>query len=209
MKKIWELIELKLKEIAPDILNDLNSGVSDEEIADLEKTINVKLPDDVIAFYKVHNGQKGDSGGFFRCEEWLSFERIKGEWGIWKGLLDSGTFQEEDEAFYSDPDYGIKEDWWNASWIPITYDGAGNHYCIDLDPAEGGISGQIIRMWHDSDERTLEANSFTEWVTKYKDDLINGKLIYSEEFYGITYNDDDSYDYDDEDSDEDANDDDR
>ena len=83
------------------------------------------------------------------------------------------------------PDKGIKNDWWNDSWIPITYDGSGNHYCLDLDPTEEGIYGQIIRMWHDDAERTLVANSFKEWIVDYKDKLVSGQMVYSEDYFGI------------------------
>ena len=57
MKEIWTSIESKLKEIAPDILDNLNPGVTDGEVADLEKMVNAKLPSDFVAFFKIHNGQ--------------------------------------------------------------------------------------------------------------------------------------------------------
>ena len=105
------------------------------------------------------------------------------EWEIWKGVM-------EDEEGALDNQYssvGVKNNWWNPLWIPITYDGAGNHYCLDLDPAPEGNYGQIIRMWHDNPERTIEANSFKDWVANYATQLKNGQLIYSIEYGGIIY----------------------
>ena len=42
----------------------------------------------------------------------------------------------------------------------MTYDGAGNHHCVDLDPEKSGVPGQVITMWHDDDERAVVAGSF-------------------------------------------------
>ena len=72
MTETWKLIESKLQEIAPDILDNLNDGVTDNEVDVLEKQINSKLPTDFIEFYKVHNGQKYGSAGLIECEELLS-----------------------------------------------------------------------------------------------------------------------------------------
>ncbi len=185
MTEIWKSIELKLTEIAPDILDNLNDGVTDGEVENLEKIINAKLPTDFTAFYKIHNGQTTGSAGLIECEELLSFERILDEWQIWKDLLDSKNFEDNNGAFTSTPDTGIKNNWWNALWIPITYDGSGNHYCLDLDPTNQGNYGQIIRMWHDNAQRSWVANSFNEWITVYNDKLVGGQLVYSEDYFGI------------------------
>lgn len=191
MVDIWNSIEQKLKEIAPDILNSLKIGVADEQITKLENIIKAKLPDDFVEFYKVHDGQDLGNGGLIECEELLSFERIEDEWKVWKDLLDSQTFQgNDDEPYTSTPDKGVKNNWWNALWIPITNDGCGNHYCLDLDPTAEGKYGQIIRMWHDDDERKLVANSFKEWITNYKEKLVSGQMVYSEDYFGIIDKDD-------------------
>ena len=120
-----------------------------------------------------------------KCEELLSFERIADEWKVWKDLLDSKDFEDKNGPFSSTPDSGIKKDWWNALWIPFTYDGSGNHYCLDLDPSNEGTYGQIIRMWHDDPQRNLVANSFSVWMTDYKNKLVSGQLVYSEDYFGI------------------------
>jgi len=189
MKKIWDKIEKKLAEIAPEILKDLNNGVTESDIEKLEKTIGTKLPNDFKDFYKLHNGQN-NSAGLIESEELLSFDRIIDEWSVWKGLLDKKSFEKSGVPFESDADEGIKNIWWNKFWIPFTYDGSGNHYCIDLDPDKGGKVGQVIRMWHDDSERTLIADSFKEFISGYADDLSNGLMVYSEEYNGIVYDED-------------------
>ncbi|WP_369123625.1 SMI1/KNR4 family protein [Clostridioides difficile] len=41
--------------------------------------------------------------------------------------------------------------------------------CIDLDPAEDGSSGQVIRVWHDDARRERIAGSFSEWLARVAD----------------------------------------
>jgi cell wall assembly regulator SMI1 len=185
MTEIWKIIELKLTEIAPEILKNLNDGVTNEEVENLENIINAKLPIDFISFYKIHNGQETESAGLIECEELLSFDRIIDEWKVWKDLLDSKDFEDNNGPYTSTPENGIKNNWWNPLWIPITYDGSGNHFCLDLDPEKDGNYGQIIRMWHDDPQRSLEAISFKEWITNYKNKLVEGQLVYSDDYFGI------------------------
>ncbi|WP_156441033.1 SMI1/KNR4 family protein [Burkholderia sp. ABCPW 14] len=49
----------------------------------------------------------------------------------------------------SETDQVIKDDWYNLKWIPFTHDGSGIRLCLNLDPAEGGTLGQVVRIWHD------------------------------------------------------------
>lgn len=185
MNSTWLMIENWLEENAPQIKESLNEGINSKEIEHVENTIGAKLPLDFLEFYKIHNGQDSSSEGLINAEELLSFERIIDEWSIWKDLLDKKTFEENGTSFTSEPDKGIKNNWWNPLWIPITYDGSGNHFCLDLDPDENGNYGQIIRMWHDDAIRTLEAKSFTEWINEYVIKLQNGDYIYSEDWGGV------------------------
>lgn len=178
----WNRFENWLTKNASHLLSDLNAPASQDGIEKLEKSLKVKLPKEYIEFLKIHDGQNQNSEeGLIDTEELLSSDRILSEWTVWKNLLDDGDFK----GYESTPEKGIKSDWWNPKWIPITHDGSGNFYGIDLDPAQGGKSGQIIRMWHDSDERELIANSFQGWISKYVEDLEKGNYVYSEEWGGI------------------------
>jgi len=183
---LWNRFEKWLTKKAPSLKDELNAPATKEDIARLEKLIGTELPEDYVNFLMIHNGQNRESGGLIDAEEILSTERIAEEWQVWKDLLDGGDFK----GIKSEPDKGVKNDWWNSKWIPITYDGSGNHYCIDLDPNSGGTKGQIIRMWHDSPEREVIAGSFKEWMTDYINALEKGKYVYSEDYGGIINKDD-------------------
>jgi cell wall assembly regulator SMI1 len=185
MLATWQKLERWLEEHAAHLLDELNPGALPADIANLEKAIGTPLPSAFRDFYKVHNGQEPGEG-LVETEELLSTERILEEWRVWKDLLDNGNFH----GTHSEPEEGVKNDWWNPLWIPITYDGSGNHYCIDLDPAPGGRKGQIIRMWHDAPERPIIADSFHAWIDDYIGQLIKGEYIYSAEWGGIIHRED-------------------
>ncbi|GAB3639061.1 hypothetical protein GCM10027422_46520 [Hymenobacter arcticus] len=186
MLSIWKRFEAWLAVSAPQLLTELNAGATDAELGELATTLGTELPADFLAFYRIHNGQKTEASGLFDGEELLSVPRMLDEWTIWNDLLKGGDF----EGAASMPDAGVRADWWNPLWLPLTHDGAGNHCCLDLSPAPGGACGQIIRMWHDADERTLLASSFTEWITRYVTALEAGEYVFSEDYNGIVLVDD-------------------
>lgn len=100
-------------------------------------------------------------------------------------MLDEKTFEDDGVPYGSMPDKEFKNDWWNPKWIPVTYDGSGNYYFLDLDPADGGTYGQVITMCHDDSRRTLVANSFGEWIKEYNIKLQSGMRVFSEDYLGI------------------------
>jgi cell wall assembly regulator SMI1 len=191
MQEIWARIENWLRGNAPQILETLQPGASNAQIGELEEFLSIKLPDDVKVLYRLCNGQSAYDYGLIDGRELLSLERIKDEWSVWKDLLDSGTFQDDDgQDQGSDPDPGIRNVWWSPQWIPLTYDGSGNHDCLDLSPAEGGTEGQIITMWHDDSERKIVAPGVKVWLQQYAQGLESGQYIFSEEYNGIVNADD-------------------
>ncbi len=177
MEQYWKRFENWLQTNAPHLLSHINPGATQAEIDKLEKLINKKLPEDFVNFYRIHNGQDEKKGreALIDSEELMPIDGIIGQWQCWKSLLDDGTFEDAT----SDPDDGVKNDWWNPLWIPFTFDGSGNHICIDLDPATNGNVGQVMRMWHDSAYRDLYATSFSTYISTYITGLENGKYIYA------------------------------
>ncbi len=138
---------------------ELAKGANAKAIKAAEKALGLALPEEVVAFYRRHDGAETDAA--VEGRELLSLSRIVDEWKIWKDLLDQGTFEAND---HSRPDPGVQKRWWIPEWVPVTYDGAGNHHVLDLAPAPGGTHGQILSFWHDDDERTLVAKSFLGWL---------------------------------------------
>ena len=182
MEKIWARLENWLAINTPNDINFINPGAKLTRIEKTEKFLGITFPEDVRQSYSIHNGQPEDAPGLIDGMEFLSVESIKQEWTVWKELLDDNHFA----GISSKPCAEIKNDWWNPRWIPLTYDGAGNHICLDLDPTEKGKIGQIITMWHDSPERELVADDFGSWLESYVDQLEKGIYVFDqEEYYAI------------------------
>ena len=179
----WQRLEAWLKAHAPKVHDSLGPPATDEAIRALETAVGVTLPEELRAAYRLHDGQSrdltlvppaesGDAGYSL-----LSLERIAGEWKSWKGLLDGGDFAGQ----VSGPDAGIRDDWWNPTWLPLTTNGGGDSHCLDLAPAAGGVSGQVITMVHAEAKRELAARSFGEWLAALADELAQGEWTRDDE----------------------------
>jgi cell wall assembly regulator SMI1 len=190
MLSYWIRFKDWLQKNAPHLILAINEGATQKDIETLETVVGKKLPDEFVDFYKIHNGQNEQQfrEGLINSEELLSINEIIGQWECWKELLDNGDLEYEGLIPTSEPEKGIKNDWWNPLWIPFTHDGSGNHICIDLDPASGGTFGQVIRMWHDSGYRKLYASSFTEYISNYISGLETGQFVYVQKF-GLVHKD--------------------
>jgi cell wall assembly regulator SMI1 len=187
MKEIWQRIEKWAAENIPQGQTLLNAGAIAEEIAETEQIFGIRFPDEIKESYSLHNGQNPDAPFLIDGRELLSLQRMRDEWQIWKDLLDSGTFGENKALPTS---ICIKNNWWNPKWIPLTYDGAGNHDCLDLTPNAAGNYGQIIGMWHDESERYLVSTSWRDWLEEIASDLEAGNLVFSDEYFAVVDIDD-------------------
>lgn len=172
MQQLWNRLENFLHENHPEILQDLAPPATDAKIAELEKNIGVKLPDDFIACLKIHNGQLGHTEGLFDGSEFLSTSRISQEWEIMKEIYDSGIFDDVNPDDLSSD--GVKSGAWIPKWIPIISFGNGDIWCLDLNPGEGGHVGQVIQYWHEDSEVEKDADSFTAWFSNFIDQQIDG-----------------------------------
>ncbi len=168
------------------LLEDLEEGASEKDFKHLENIIGASLPQDFKDIYRLHNGQISGDAGLLDSQEWLSLDAIEEEWSIWKDQYEEGAFKGKKAE--SDPE--VKPDWWNPRWIPFTYDGQGNHYCIDLDPTSHGTRGQVITLWNEGEERMVLANSFSDWWEEYVDELEAGEYVYSPQYEAIVHKED-------------------
>lgn len=181
MDAIWERIERWLGANAPEVLASLNRPATARRLAAAERHLGVTFPDDVRASYLRHDGQRSDGPGWVDGWEWLSLTRMTDEWDVWKGQLDGGDFADS----RSRTDGRVVKDWWHPKWIPLTYDGCGNHHCLDLNPGPKGVAGQVIEMWHDDAERPVESDSFRDWLSAFADELEADEYVLSEEHGGL------------------------
>ena len=176
---IWQKLERWIQANAPELHETLQAGASDQKIAQLEQQLGVTLPEDYKTFLQICNGQSEESDAGFYDGELLSVKSVKFQWDVWKRLLDDNAF----EGIKSEPDEGVRNDWWNPRWIPFTHDGSGNHLCLDLEPSEGGTVGQVITMWHDSEKRKIKFPSFTTWLEMVLNGVEAGEIVFDREEY--------------------------
>ncbi|WP_175818856.1 SMI1/KNR4 family protein [Burkholderia sp. BCC0419] len=160
LRATWQRLDAAFAADASRLPGGLNGPASDDEIAALQVALGTTLPDALVDSLRIHNGQAASGDAFSGSDALLSAHEILVQWRIWKGLVDGGDFDD----MTSEPDPGIADDWYNLKWIPFTHDGSGNHLCVDLDPAEGGVAGQVIRVWHDDARRERIAGSFPAWL---------------------------------------------
>ena len=110
----------------------------------------------------------------------LSTDRILQEWKVWKELLEINTFDQNGSIRKIEAPSAIQSVWMHQAWIPFTYNGGGDHYCLDLAPTSSGKKGQVITMIHDDAKRQLLGESFEAWVADYVQKLETGFYVYSE-----------------------------
>jgi cell wall assembly regulator SMI1 len=174
MQNTWKVIDEWLERNAPRVQNDLLPGASKAEINTTETQIELLLPEDFKTSVLIHNGQ---DGRFRLVEPWelIPIDGIASE-------------TERMNTIFNNPDDpeietrgAVKPILWSRSWIPFAADGAGNLLCLDLDPAEGGETGQVI-LWA-SDPPCVEviAPSYRAWLKKFAFDLEAGKYKWGAE----------------------------
>jgi len=168
VQEIWNRIESWLEANEPETFRDLLPGATDEEIHSAEELMDVRFPEDATESYKVHNGQ-GGNGPPLLWGEWhlLSLEDITQQWELMKDLYHAGEFMDAQGS----SEGPVRAEWWNPKWIPVAYNGAGDLQCLDIDPAAGGNSGQIIAFWHMNPEREVITDSFRAWLEVFANSL--------------------------------------
>lgn len=169
----WRTIAAWLEKAHPRALAQWNPPASEATIAAVEQQLGVTFPADYRAFLAIHNGQDHDApmvgaGPLLRVE---AIAETRGN-----------IFGQEANAI--DPELageGVRAVEYSRQWIPITLSARGrDNLCLDLDPAPGGVVGQIIEYIADADERPLVAKSFADLLSKYFEQAQTGELDLTE-----------------------------
>jgi cell wall assembly regulator SMI1 len=177
MEEIWRRIEAWLKDNVPEGVILMNPSSTEAEIQQAETTLEIRFPQDFRTFLKIHNGEQWESRGLMEGWRFHSLDDIVEDWSVWKEIFGSGPF----DAGKTRPDPGVRDDWWNPGWIPIVTNDGGDSYCLDMAPDPGGREGQIIWMWHDMSDRSVEASSFRKWMENLAQGMESGKYFFHEE----------------------------
>ena len=86
MRNIWARIENWLSTNAPEMIDELLPGASDQEIYQAEKSLGIQFPKDVKESYRIHNGQNESIDNLVLGHQLLSLKEIIRVWKVWKDL---------------------------------------------------------------------------------------------------------------------------
>lgn len=148
-----------ISEYRLESLESLNPGVNEIALNEFEKTFDISLPAEVRELYQIYDGQdeSGPLPMFFGGYRFLPLYSLTKEFEA----------MEDREAYaHVDFDAGVKQMTTNALWLPIASDDNGNYLGVDLDPAIGGIRGQIIRFGCDESHVRCLAKSLTDYFAR-------------------------------------------
>lgn len=193
IKQIW--LELENYYIANYLkgLEYLGNGATDEEIDSVEEELGYNLPTALRESLKIHNGSRSND---YRSFYLLNCQDIVSDYMVYKDLCDEGDFDDEGEI---EGNPGVQPVWWDYGWIPFANDCGGNQYCVDMNPAEDGVYGQVITVWHDEESRPVVARGYHEFLNGVLNNLLAGNTTIQVEGGCIFLTSGDSdEDYDDE-----------
>jgi cell wall assembly regulator SMI1 len=152
----------------------------EEELVQAEATLAVTLPEDFKASYRIHNG--GVSLFVGMSESFLPLADVVGDWFVYQDLKEHQSgWAETPPGFLTDPERKrppIQPVWWHEKLIPFATDGAGNTWCVDLDPTPGGQVGQIIDWDHEDGPTRVLFPSFQALLSQLAHDLEAGKYLF-------------------------------
>ncbi len=188
--KSWKRIEKWFLSHDPDDVPTLSDpphlapGASEEQVAEAEEVLGVIFPKDLRASYLLHDG----SYGVWILERGilLSLEKIADDWSMYRDFCDLNSdsyLPGWSDLSPSDREralLGVKKVSWNTKWIPVAENGGGDHICIDADPDESGVIGQVFFRSHEVGPTTVLASSFLDLLEAYADELEQGKLFFDE-----------------------------
>jgi cell wall assembly regulator SMI1 len=161
---LWRRFENWLCEHVPVFCRwPLAPGASEREVQAFERTIGAKLPTDVRQSYLRHNGSAGVHLLSVVGEgEWVTLNEAAKHWKFFQDIRPDL----EAAGFLETPKGPMKKVHISPGWVPISDHSSGDYLCVDLDPAEGGMVGQLFSYWHEYGAWRIVAPSFTAFLER-------------------------------------------
>src|SRR4051812_9635367 len=151
MDDLVERLDKWLAENRPDYYSKLEPGLSGEELADLEATLEVALPPEMRALLMWRNGQNArNSHSIYHNYMFIGSDDIADIFAMNNDMLDNEEFD--------------KANWWHHGWVPFLDNGAGDYYCVDFAGSFDGVPGQVLEFNHDYEGRTIQYPSLRQWL---------------------------------------------
>ena len=178
IREVWTQIEDWLTENAPQLLKNLNSPATIEEIEQTEIELGIKFPDEVRDSYLIHNGSEN---WLFFGDDFLSLKRLIYVFNRSKLWYEDSRYSDPSFLDYEIEVYGnVKKQIWNSKWIPLFSDSNMFLDLLDLDPPQNGIYGQIISINEDIERISIIKNNLLDYFSNFLYNLQCGNYIISE-----------------------------
>ena len=177
IRESWNSIEEALRAQAPRLVATLAPPASEADIAELEQVIGLRLPTDLNASLRCHDGQRDPSclwsftdGGML-----LSTSGIAERWRIADSVYRDLLTQPPPVPGYT------PAPWWKTTLIPFT-DAEGDMLCVDTDAVVGSHCGEVIWHIHDDGLTSAIAESYAQWLADVASRIRKGRLCVDKRF---------------------------
>ena len=171
MNERWNTIEQAFSSKGLSSSELFAPPATDDDLSQLSSVTGLALPDEVEAFYRLHNGQRPGIPGVLFGIELLSLDRVVENWRNWESVAEDGLNEDLADSMSSNPSGFIKPLYVNLRWLPLTHTQGGNHIGLDFDPGPNGVVGQVITFGRDEDEKKLIAATFRDFVDMVIEEL--------------------------------------
>lgn len=162
-----ELIKSELTKLAPKLVEALQPLATQSQFDELAKVVGQPLPEGLVRLYSEHNGH--DPKKFVNFAFGYVFLPIE---DVTKQCTDYTNVK---PSPLKNADPGIRSEYTFAPQrIPIGDDKGTSLICVDLDPAEGGLLGQVIQLDYDFSVALKVADSVEHYAEIFLADLQAG-----------------------------------
>lgn len=150
MMGLIDQLDCELARRRPNYYSQLQPGVDQRSIDDLQARLTKPLPSVFVSLYEWRNGQKQDCSASL-IDNWMfsPLEDVISTKDMLDGMI--GTDFEE-------------PNWWSHGWVPFLSNGGGDHLCLDVTAEFGGKPGQLITFWHDWENRSFKFSTMESWL---------------------------------------------
>jgi cell wall assembly regulator SMI1 len=150
-----------------------------------EAILGHRLPDDIRAFYLLHNGLPGleiipdkNLGRllplvFKEYSVTLQTRSVVANWEFFKETTSVSHMEEK----WIKPKGPIAKVEWSPDWIPLFDNTQGDHVFMDLNPPKGGSRGQLIDWWRLDGPKRIIARSFRPLLKRLANDIEHDRYV--------------------------------
>jgi cell wall assembly regulator SMI1 len=177
----WDTYLRWLGTAVPAAAATLNPPADDVAIAALTRVTGQPLPEAVLAGWRRHDGEPGDTGvGVLLGFDWLSTTAVRRHWTEWAQLRADNSAQDMAELSTfatSDPAGAIRTEYTHPGWIPLyAWPYEANYVGLDYAPGPAGRAGQVINFGRDFDDKKVLAPDFDTFLGWLAAQAATGRL---------------------------------